>query len=257
MTVGGQLRLWDREGEPVPLPKALAARPCLRVAFARDGKLLLTASGNAVSMWEWPSGRLLRSLTLPADGSEGSWTCGGLDLSADGRWLATLGQRHEEPAQGALQAYRTPEGTVDLWEVATGRHVLRLASTSSALPDLAFTPDGSGLLVADASLRLLDRSTGKVLRTFTPPAQGRPGEPRRRAVAWSPDGHILASAEGASVVLFEAASGRVCRRLKGHRADVTGLAFTPDGRRLVSAAADSTGLVWDVSPAALVTRNRP
>jgi hypothetical protein len=36
----------------------------------------------------------------------------------------------------------------------------------------------------------------------------------------------------------------------GHGNEVTSLAFTPDGRRLVSVSRDLTGLVWDVSLAA-------
>ena len=51
--------------------------------------------------------------------------------------------------------------------------------------------------------------------------------------------------------VYETASGGVIKKLAGHSGEVTGLAFTPDGRRLVSVSYDQTGLVWDVTPPAL------
>jgi hypothetical protein len=49
------------------------------------------------------------------------------------------------------------------------------------------------------------------------------------------------------VVLHEVATGRVRRRLKGYQDKVTGVAFDPGGRELVSVSYDSTALVWDLT----------
>src|SRR5262249_45761649 len=38
-----------------------------------------------------------------------------------------------------------------------------------------------------------------------------------------------------------------CRLFRGHEADVTAVAFSPDGQRLASGSEDSTALVWDVT----------
>src|ERR1035441_5343162 len=55
------------------------------------------------------------------------------------------------------------------------------------------------------------------------------------AVACSADGRWLASASAdKTIILWETATGREARVLAGHTGAVTGIAFTPDGSRLVS-----------------------
>jgi hypothetical protein len=49
------------------------------------------------------------------------------------------------------------------------------------------------------------------------------------------------------VRLWDLRRGKELRRLAGFAADVTSLAFSPDGSRLVSGLSDSTLLVWDVA----------
>src|SRR5262249_50709066 len=48
------------------------------------------------------------------------------------------------------------------------------------------------------------------------------------------------------ILVYDLAAGRELRRFKDFDAEVTSLAFSPDGRRLVSGLADSTLLIWDV-----------
>jgi WD40 repeat protein len=48
------------------------------------------------------------------------------------------------------------------------------------------------------------------------------------------------------VHLYEAATGKLRRRLSGHDLPVRSLAFSPSGGLLASGSLDSTVLVWDV-----------
>ncbi len=108
------------------------------------------------------------------------------------------------------------------------------------------------------TLRWLNLPDGKVRRKFFPPANPRNFQERiADHIAFSPDGRTLASAErDHTVVLYETASGLPRRVLAGHRNNVSRLAFTRDGRRLVTVSADLTGLVWDLSLASAGVRKR-
>jgi WD40 repeat protein len=143
---------------------------------------------------------------------------------------------------GKLFASGNNLGQVKLWKLPSGLEVQALEGHKHAVTSLAFSPDGK--LLASASLdqliQLWNPVTGKLLRTI----KGDPVD----SLAFAPDGKLLAagSSEG-PVRLWEVATGKLKHTLKGHQGQVFALAFSPDGKTLVSADGSraSTIRFWD------------
>jgi WD40 repeat protein/serine/threonine protein kinase len=148
--------------------------------------------------------------------------------SPDGRCLASAGW----------------EGTVKVWDAATGQELRTLKGHTNGAQSVAYSPDGRCLASAgwDGTVKVWDAATGQELRTLKGHTNVVLG------VAFSPDGRRLASASSdRTVKVWDAATGQQLRTLPGHTNEVHGVAFSPDGRRLASASDDQTMKVWDAA----------
>ena len=111
------------------------------------------------------------------------------------------------------------DGTVALWELATGKRVRVFESGPLRIPA---TPPGG------------------------PPGRAVPLAPVDPALlAFSPDGGVLVHSHEREVAVWDVGSGKVLARLKGHGGAVLAGAFAPDGHTLATASADTTVLVWN------------
>jgi RNA polymerase sigma factor (sigma-70 family) len=145
------------------------------------------------------------------------------------------------------------DGSVHTYDVAGGGKLAELPAWGYAMMPgqrvaltgrdaLALSPDGKWLarVKVDGSPVLMERETGALAPLPRASASG------INLFAFNPDSRTLAwSARLDSAIhLVEVAGGQERRTLTGHRGPVESLAFSRDGRLLISGSEDSTALVW-------------
>jgi WD40 repeat protein len=67
------------------------------------------------------------------------------------------------------------------------------------------------------------------------------------ALAFSPDGRLLAGAAGdQTVMLWNPATGELVQQIPGHAETIYDVAFAPDGKLLASGGIDNLVSVWKI-----------
>ncbi len=190
------------------------------VAFTPDGKRL--ASGcwdGVVKMWDVSNGELLFSL----DAHELRVTS--IDISPDGRLLASGSDDH----------------SIKIWDLGTRRLQRTLKRENSYVMAVAFSPDGHWLASGSAY---------GLIRTWEVPTW-KPGpvieahSQTVEAIAISPDSRSLASvSRDGTVKIWDLGSGKLLRTAAQRHPH--GVAYSPDGRRVVS---NSSGeiVLWNAA----------
>lgn len=238
-------RLWSPWTEPNTQLAVLAEHRGFvqRAVFSPDGRRALTSSDdNSVRLWDAETGRQIATFTRAGLGSAA--------FSPDGR-LVAMPDRNTVVVRDANAGDR--EGRV-------------LQGHGAAVRSAAFSPDGRRIVTAsdDRTARVWDVQTGgqiAALRDHTAPV---------RSAVFSPDGLRVVSTQMAQrsgnatsednivtsndriAFLWDAQSGQVIRRFEGHEAQVYDAAFSPDGKRIVTASADNTARIWDAATGASI-----
>jgi len=247
---GWDVKVWDTlsSQEASTLKFAGAGAGGTAVSFSPTGERLATARWDgAVKILEATTLREILSCKAPGSSGKGPVArC--VAFSPDGQRLASGG---DGPAIG-------------LWDAASGREILTLPEPSGKVNGVAFSPDGKRLASAcgDSSqqsprgaVKIWDATTGQELLSLIVPSRDR-NRPAFTSVVFSPDGRLLAAGVTQHVrengeyvagetVIWDTVTGQVKFALADVH-HVKSVAFSPDGKRLVSAGI-STMKIWDAT----------
>ena len=201
---------WSTQGVPV-----------LTLEVSQDGSQIYGTKGNLVTIWETATGAILDS--WQADPSFAA----ALDVSPDEMLLATAGS----------------DGSVNIWDVATGNRIRRLYPAGTHT--VAFSPDGQEIASGGRPgfLRVWDVDTGDLVREIDAGS-------RMFGVTFSPDGSKLATAHGMpdfAVRLWDAGTGDLIWESFEHSGDAHAVGFSPNGEQLASVDGDGHVYVFDVA----------
>jgi WD40 repeat protein len=253
------------------------------VAFSPDGRRLAAADSGGARIWEWKSRRELTVIRAFLQYSRLAWSRDGryLGIDPDGRiWDASTGEgvaSFEPPAKvsgcGAMDATfgkngqllatanwsNLHGGEVRIWDLPQ-RKLLRCCPMEGGRGScVAFSPDGEwlagGMTWGGGKVWVWSVATGQVQLILDDVAEG------VYRLSYSPDGLYLAAAIGdrssrlqsrAVVQVWDAKTGRRVWRLRGHTGCVWSVAFSPDGRRLVSAGGKYGGVRKETTPGEVI-----
>jgi len=141
---------------------------------------------------------------------------------------------------GLLAVTASLDGTARLWDVASGQALHTFAPQDGPIRDAAFAHDGARVATATAStVRLWDVGTGAQIG----PALAHQGAVSR--VLFDSTGAMIAAVTPRAIALWRAHDGAALGELAAP--DVLSLAFSPDGRFLVTGSKEENlGLVWNL-----------
>ena len=270
--VDGTAKLWNTNGKELSTYAGhLIQGGVTAVAFSPSDDYIATSGFNRrVIIWNYRTGEQLHSLQVKANISPLV-----LAFSPDGSHLLIGGTK------GLLKLWKLPQSGA---EADQGDTTDFSDFNEERITDLSFSPDGKcfaatskekslilsiedGTSLAlqndkpirsltffsidknqiasggeDGSLALWSATDGSLVHTFK-----ETHKKRVNGITISADGLIASASSDHDIFLLDAKEKIFIDKLEGHSATVSAVAFSPDGKLVLSSSTKSKGILWDVS----------
>jgi hypothetical protein len=230
------VRLWDVETGKQIRRLDTPTNYVLSVAFSPDGRTVLSTSraDKLVRIWDVATGKQVRQLQGHAQDVKG------VAFSADGTRIVSGGDL-----------------TVRVWDAATGKELKCLKGHTGLVECVAFSPDGRHVASggADHTIRVWDAEAGQEVACLEGYINA------VLAVAFGPDGRTVVSgsmspprrpdeqeseilSERRPLRLWDAATGRESAVFEGVDEAVWSVAYSGDGRYILSGGTNGLVRLW-------------
>lgn len=252
------------------------SRAVFALAYSPNGKLIASGSNDTdVRLWNAQSGQAIKTLEghtesvkTIAFSPDGKIIASGSNDSTIRLWgvQADIATKILEDHTGSVNAITySPYGkviasgsndnSIRLWDVQSGKTIKILKGHTSPVNTVAYSPDGKFIasgsgemrtfgekpVPSDNTIRLWDAQTGKLLNTLKGHSD------LINAVAFSPDGKVIASGSGErlgsgdnTIRLWDVQSGEAINTIKGHSGSFNTIAYSPDGKVIASGSNDNS-----------------
>jgi WD40 repeat protein len=182
-------------------------------AVSEDSKSVITVYGGLVELWDPFTGKQQRTFRVAEDIDMHHFDA----ASQDGTLLAASG-----------------EGTIEIWDVKSGELLRTVAFDGGMMPQMAFSGENHLLAAMSLSggLYLWDLETG-ARKNHLGLKYG------ANSIKFSPDAKMILSLEyDGSLHFWDAATLREVNRIEGVGGGFKAADYSPDGKTVVTAAAD-------------------
>ena len=212
-------------------------REARQLAFSPDRRTLASVhAGGRIRLWDLATGELRLTLSPEqrADWAASLSGVSGVAFSPDSVLVAGPG----------------PDGHLGIWNARTGVLLRHFLASSQGTPAVAFSPDGGTIVTGSSThkVRIWEalgekpdaNGYGPLVRLFENAHDG-----TVERVVVSPDGRRVASTGGGTIKLWDVEAGKLHATLPTPNVQVFAVAFSPDGKTLVTGGSDHHVHIWD------------